>query len=61
MDEAAERAEDEDIVVREQPALAEIDAALEVYRLQVAVEIEAKVLAKGRHMLAVLAARADGM
>ncbi len=39
VDVAAERAEHEDVVVREQPPLAEIDARLEVDRLEVAVEV----------------------
>ena len=56
MDEAAERPEDENIVIREEAPLAEVDARLEVDGLEVAVQIVLVVAAIGVDALAVVAA-----
>ena len=55
MDEAAESAKDQDIVLGEKPPLAEVDAGLEVDGLEVAVQVVAIITAIGRDALAVLA------
>jgi hypothetical protein len=55
VDEAAEGPEDQDIVLRQKPAFAEIDAGLEVDGLEVAVEVVLVAPAVGRDALAVLA------
>ena len=47
MDEAAESAEDKNIVVREEATLPEIDARLEVDRLEIAVEVVLVIAAIG--------------
>src|ERR1044071_4977131 len=55
MDEAAKGSEHQDIVVRQQSSLAEVDAALEVDGLEVAVEVIFVAPAIGAHALAVVA------
>ena len=52
VDEAAKSPKDEDVVFREQIPLAEVDARLEVDRLEVAVEVVLVIAAIGRDALA---------
>jgi hypothetical protein len=54
VDEVAESPEDQDIVLRQESSLAEIDAGLEVDGLEVAVKIVFVAAAIGRHAFAVL-------
>src|SRR6266540_1531958 len=54
VDETTESAKDQDIVLRQEASLAEIDAGLEVDGLEIAVEVVAVGAAESRDALAVL-------